>query len=142
MKKLILLLAAVTITFNACNSDDAIPEVIPSEEDFFIGIWTQSRTTLNGQDQPIDDCVRQSMFIINPDGTFIESAYSMNADGECELDFEDPGTWESLSNNIYRIIYTSNEDDPDEDYEEDITVNDDTFFISYDNPFLYFFTKD
>ena len=136
MKKIILLLSVITLTFNSCSSDD---DNTPVQEDSFIGIWTQSKLLFEGNEQPLDDCDRQSAFTINSDGTFTESSYFTNSGGTCELDFSDPGTWENLGNNIYKLKYN-----PDEDgdvYEENITISDNEFIVSYDDPYFYYFTK-
>ncbi len=142
MKKLTLILSVFILTFHSCSSDDdstSNDDDSMSQIDSFIGTWNQSMTLLNDVEQAIDDCDRESNFTINSDGTFVESAYSTNSEGACELDFADPGTWENLGNSIYRITY-----DPDIDgdiYTEDIIVNNNIFSVSYDAPFIYVFTK-
>jgi len=136
MKKFILLLSAITLTFNSCSSDD---DNTPVQEDAFIGIWTQSKLLFEGNEQTINDCDRESAFTINLDGTFTESSYFTNSNGICELDFSDTGTWENLSNNTYKLKYN-----PDEDgdvYEENITISDNEFVVSYDDPYFYYYTK-
>jgi hypothetical protein len=136
MKKLILILSATLLTFTSCNKDD---DSTTTEVDAFIGTWTNSKLLLNDVEQPIDDCDMQSAFTINSDGTFTESSYFTNSGGTCELDFEEPGTWENLGSNIYRITY-----DPDIDgdtYTEDITITNNTFSVFYDDPYIYVFTK-
>lgn len=136
MKKLILILSITLLIFTSCNNDDDSTTPVV---DSFIGTWTNSKLLLNNVEQPIDNCDMQSAFTINSDGTFTESSYFTNSDGICELDFEDPGTWENLGNNGYRITY-----DPDSDgdiYTEDITVTNNTFSVFYDDPFVLVFTK-
>ncbi|WP_339849512.1 lipocalin family protein [uncultured Dokdonia sp.] len=137
MKKFILLLSVITLTLNSCSSDDDNTTV--QAEDSFIGIWTQSKSVFEGNDQPLDDCDRQSSFTINLDGTFTESSYFTNSAGICELDFSDPGTWENLGNNTYKLKYNADEDG--DQYEENITITDNVFVVSYDDPYFYYFSK-
>ena len=132
---LLLTMFAVAIISGCSRSDDDSAAL----EDSFTGTWTESKILFNNNEQPIDDCDRQSAFTINSDGTFIESSYYTNSIGSCELEFEDPGTWENLGNNRYRIKY-----DPDTDgdtFEEVISVNNNTFSVFYDDPYIYVFTK-
>jgi len=135
MKNLILLLSVVVLTFTSCNSDDDSA----LQEDSFVGIWTNSKILFNSNEQPIDDCDRQSTFSIKSDGTFTESAYHSDTGGSCVFEFEEPGTWENLGNGIYRLIYDPIGNEPS--YEEDITVNNNTFSVFYDDPYIYVFTK-
>lgn len=142
MKKLILILCLTASFFSSCSSDDNSNNNDDStvQEDLFVGIWNLSRSTdEDGSEREIDDCNGQSNFTINSDGTFTETVYSSATGEPCELDFADPGTWENLGNNVYRITY-----DPDEDgdtYTEDVTVSNNTFSVFYDDPFIYSYSK-
>ncbi|TXD82897.1 lipocalin family protein [Subsaximicrobium wynnwilliamsii] len=139
MKKLILLLTAVTLTFTSCSSDDDNPPIQEVEEDAFVGVWSLSKALLNDNELPIDDCDVQSNFTIKSNGTFVESSYTTTAAGTCESDFADAGTWENLGNNTYKLKYDADEDG--DTYQEDVAVNTESFSIFYDDPYIYVFTK-
>lgn len=91
----------------------------------------------NGVDRPLNDCSLKSDFTIKSDGTFIETSYYSEDDESCRLSFSDPGTWENLGNNTYRIKYDADGDT----YEEDISVKNNTFSVFYDEPYIYNYKK-
>ncbi|TVZ51647.1 lipocalin family protein [Dokdonia sp. Hel_I_53] len=136
MKKLTLILSLTILSFTSCSTDDDTT----NDQDMFVGTWNLSMGLLNGEDRDIiNDCNSRSNFTINADGTFIETDYSTSDANTCELDFADPGTWENLGNNIYRLNYDADADG--DTYTEDVIVNGNSFSVYYDDPYVYVYTK-
>ncbi|MEL0651656.1 lipocalin family protein [Algibacter sp. TI.3.09] len=102
MKKLILLLSVITLTFSSCSSDD-------DSQDSIIGIWNYYQSFENDEEYELDTCEKQDEIIFNADGTFSTKGYYENEDGVCSLDYESTGTWVNLGDNIYE--FTDDEDD-------------------------------
>ena len=101
MKKLILLLSVITLTFSSCSSDD-------DSQDSIIGIWNYYQSFENDEEYELDTCEKQDEIIFNADGTFSTKSYYENEDGVCSLDYESTGTWVNLGDNIYE--FTDDED--------------------------------
>ncbi|WP_159018671.1 lipocalin family protein [Algibacter sp. L3A6] len=101
MKKLILLLSVITLTFSSCSSDD-------DSQDSIIGIWNYYQSFENDEEYELDTCEKQDEIIFNADGTFSTKGYYENEDDVCSLDYESTGTWVNLGDNIYE--FTDDED--------------------------------
>ena len=128
MKKLTLILSITILTFTSCSTDDDTT----NDQDMFVGTWNLSMGLLNGEDRDIiNDCNSRSNFTINENGTFLQTSYANNDTNSCELDYSDPGSWENLGNNIYRLNYDADADG--DTYTEDVIVNDNPYIKVYHN---------
>jgi hypothetical protein len=119
MKKLLLLLSVITLTFNSCDSDDS-----PSQ-DSLIGTWNYYQSFENDDEYELSTCDKEEELIVNADGTFSSKSYYENDNETCTLAYESTGTWENLGDNLYAFT------DDDDDYTSEITItfSGDTFYI-------------
>ncbi|WP_282148600.1 lipocalin family protein [Algibacter lectus] len=102
MKKLILLLSVITLTFSSCSSDD-------DSQDSIIGIWNYYQSFENDEEYELDSCDKQDQLTFNSDGTYSSITYYSGNDDTCMVDYESTGTWVNLGDNIYE--FTEDEDD-------------------------------
>ena len=120
MKKLILLLSVITLTFSSCDSDDD-----SSSQDPIIGIWNYHQGFENNEEYELSSCDKQDEITFNSDGTFSSKSYYENEDEICTLDNLSTGTWENLGDNLYEFI----DDEDNYTSETTITFSDDTFYF-------------
>ncbi|MDD7915142.1 lipocalin family protein [Polaribacter ponticola] len=99
MKKVFLFLSIFALTFSSCTPDS---EPI----DQFIGEWTTHQIFEDGVEEQLDECELKNDIIVNSDGTYTVSIYYMDGStGSCVLGGTENGTWENISNSVYRVTF-------------------------------------
>ena len=101
MKKSIIasiLLIAVVLT--GCTKDDniiAIPEL--TNQELILGRWSLESISPGPE---LTACEKQTTFTFLEDGTSIQSTYSENGDGDCELFSPTPATYSFSADDLIR----------------------------------------
>jgi hypothetical protein len=115
MKKLILLFVACTFIFTACSDDDS-PAVDP-----LIGTWTYYKYFDNGVEGALNPCDLKDTLVFNEDGSYSDTTYFTESNGDCAIDDSGSGTWVNNGNGSYtRTVGV-------EEFTTDITFEGNTF---------------
>ncbi|MDT8347659.1 MAG: hypothetical protein RQ756_07635 [Flavobacteriaceae bacterium] len=129
-----LFMAAVL--FTACSDDDdnTSPQngENPTFEEQFIGLWTlESRADETGM-EVLDDCEKQTKYLLKTDASFDFELVDLNDDETgCESIFQISGQWEVLGTTQVRLVIPGLNTDADASF-QDITGN--TFLtLEFDN---------
>ena len=96
MKKIALLLCALTIVFSSCGSDDDSS----SNQDPLIGIWKPYKEFENNIEIPLGDCKEIDRLTFNTDGTSNIKFHESDND-TCVLEEDRNGTWVNEGGNTY-----------------------------------------
>ena len=118
MKKLSLLLCALSIIFSSCSSDDD-----SGSQDPIVGTWTFHQFFEDGVQQSITACEMQETFTFSSNGTTFYEFYE-DTQGACELEESINGTWSS-EGNVYTLTVAG------ESSSEEITFEGNTFYFEY-----------
>lgn len=109
MKKIvkILSLAALVTTVLSCDNESS-EDTTPQGQ--VTGEWQLVRFEINGIEQPITDCYRQSTFTFDRSGTFSRTTYLNEED--CVIDDNESGmgTWEWIESFRYDFFYDGEEE--------------------------------
>lgn len=103
MKKLSLLLCALTIVFSSCSSDDDSGSQDP-QQDIVVGTWKLSMELVDGVEQPLLPCDLEETLLFNSNNTYTETYYEEDANSNCVVDESFSGTWENTGNGSYSLI--------------------------------------
>ena len=103
MKKIIILLSAILLTFTSCGSDDnsSSSSSTPSENPI-VGTWKYFKHFEDNQEQTLDPCEQQESLIFTAAGDFTENVYEENTSGTCILE-TNIGSWSSDNLNNYTL---------------------------------------
>ncbi|MGJ8591674.1 MAG: lipocalin family protein [Aquaticitalea sp.] len=104
MKKITLLLCALTFVFTSCNNDD---DDSTSTLDPIIGTWTYHKSFYNGVEVSLTDCEKRETFLFMADGVVDYKYYENDTSGNCLLEEDASGTWTNNENNVYAIDFGS-----------------------------------
>lgn len=111
----------------SCSSDDDGSSNEPPANDPIVGTWKIQQQLIDGEEEPLSDCEKQSTVEFKTNETVTSTDYYDDPDtGECITDVytED---WENRGNGIYRI---TDEDDESTDISIVFSGNNNTFTIS------------
>lgn len=100
MKKLILFVSIlfVAISFNSCNDDDDEVVVV----DKIINEWQLDQIFLDGEEENLTACEKQSTIEFFPSGTYTAREFEEEDDVCIPLDPIN-GTWVNLGNSTYEL---------------------------------------
>lgn len=121
MKKLILLLSVITLSFNSCDSDDD-----SSSQDPIVGTWNLNQSFENDEEYELDNCDKEGALTFNSNGTYSSISYYTDSDDTCSVDYESTGTWENNENGVYTFI----DDESDAEQTLTITFSGNTFYYT------------
>lgn len=103
MKKIVILIGAIILTFSSCGSDDDSSSTIGSIQDPIVGTWKYNAYFEDGVEQSLDNCVDQEVLIFSSDRSYSAKYYSENSSNVCELSETIDGSWISDNNSNYTI---------------------------------------
>lgn len=103
LKKLVLFLSALAITFSSCNNDDDNSTPPTSMQDPIIGTWTYHKSFYNSVEVVLTDCEKQETFVFATNGTVNYRYYEEDTSENCLLEEDASGTWTNNGNNVYGL---------------------------------------
>lgn len=97
MRKFILFLSIVSLTFTSCSKDDSEDQ---SKTDPIIGKWKVIEQIYDGENIEIEECTAKEIAEFKSDGTLLVENYKKKEDS-CEFDEIFGGTWKNQGNGKY-----------------------------------------
>ena len=98
MKKLTLMLCALTFIISSCSSDDDSS----SGQDPIIGTWNLHQRFTNDVEEVLTSCQKQETFTFSSDGSAQYEYYEINNEN-CVLEESFTATWSNEGNNNYDL---------------------------------------
>ena len=103
-----LTLLVLTLFILSCSKDDDNSDVSePANQELILGKWSLKSISPGAE---LSGCVKQSSLIFLKEGTMIQSYYSENSDGDCELSNTPPVNYSFSSDDL--IVLSSPDSDP------------------------------
>ena len=101
-------LAVATLTaFTSCSKDDTNIDNVENQETTLVGTWFLASVTLDGEEEPLNECNLQSNMILASDGTITDNDYVL--DGEVCINDGLSGTYEISDETITFEFVEGNE---------------------------------
>lgn len=100
-KSIVASILLIAFILTGCNKDgDNIEVPEPTTQELILGRWSLESISPGAE---LSACVKQSSLTFLEDGTFLQSSYSEDSDGDCNLFSPEPADYSFSANDLIRV---------------------------------------